>query len=130
LVGLAVARLLGAAAVTALVGSRIDYRRPLGATFPQIAGLDTDLLRADASCIAGSEITLDVHVWSRAAIEDPLQEVRAIAAAVAGALHDYPLALPTNQLITLEHRGERVFYDQDGMTGHGVVEFRAMTQTT
>lgn len=122
------ARLRAAPAVTALVGARINYRRPETEDFPQIAGFDTFGIRDDATCVTGTEITMNVHVWTRDGM-DPLQDARAIAHEVAVALHDYPLALPSNHLVTLEHRGERVFYDPDGLTGHGVVEFRAITQS-
>ena len=59
---------------------------------------------------------------------DPLQDARSIAHEVGRALHGYPLALPSNQLVTLDHRGERIFYDSDDLTGHGVVEFVAIIQ--
>lgn len=130
LVGVAVARLRNVAAVTDLVGDRVAYRRPDGASFPQIAGVYTDSQRDDASCVTGASITLEVHAWARDGGVDPLQDVRAIAHAVAEALHGYPLNLPTNELVTLDHVGERVFYDADGLTGHGVIEFRAITQST
>lgn len=127
LVGVAMAHLRAAAAVTALVGTQIHYRRP-DDTFPCIADFDTFSIRDDATCVTGSDITMNVHVWTRDGL-DPLQDARAIAFEVAKALHDYPLPLPSNQLVTLEHRGDRIFYDQDGLTGHGVVEFRAIIQS-
>jgi hypothetical protein len=120
-------RLLKAASVISIVGDRTWYRAPENPTFPYIAGFETFGLRDDATCIEGEDITMNVHVWSRADL-DPLQEARQISHAVAQALHDYPLALPANRLVTLEHRGERVFYDVDDLTGHGVVEFRAIIE--
>lgn len=128
LVGLALKRLRESGAVAALAGDRIWHRAPEGAGFPRIAGFDTSGLRADMSCLDSSEITLSVHLWTRDGI-DPLQDARALAWAVAEALHDFPLALPTNRLAALDHRGERIFYDADGLTGHGVVEFVAVTET-
>jgi Protein of unknown function (DUF3168) len=121
-------RLLKAANVSARVGDRVWYRAPEDAAFPHIANFDTFGLRDDATCITGEEITLNVHVWTRDGI-DPLQDARDIAHEVAQALHDFPLPLSSSQLVTLEHRGTRIFYDSDGLTGHGVVEFRAIVQT-
>lgn len=121
-------RLLKAVAVSALVGDRVWYRAPENAAFPHIANFDTFGVRDDASCISGEEVTLNVHVWTRDGL-DPLQDARAIAHEVAVALHDYLLPLASNQLVTLEHRGTRVFYDRDDLTGHGVVEFLAIVQT-
>lgn len=122
-------RLLKDSNVSALVGNRIWYRAPEDATFPYIGDFETFQLRADATCVSGSDITLNIHVWTRDG-QDLLQDARAIAHEIAQALHDFPLSLPSNHLVTLEHRGDRIFYDQDGKTGHGVVEFRAITQST
>lgn len=128
LVGLAMARLRGHSGVKSLVGSRIWHRAPEGSDFPRIARFDTSGIRADAACIESARITLDVHLWTRDAV-DPLQDARALAFEVARALHGYPLSMPTNRLVTLDHRGERIFYEPDGLTGHGVVEFLAVTQS-
>lgn len=122
------ARLRATAIVTALVGDRIWHRAPDNAVFPHIANFDTFGIRDDASCIEGEEITLNIHVWTRDGL-DPLQDARDIAFALSRTLHHFPLALPSNRLVTLEHRGERIFYNPDGATGHGVVEFRAFVQT-
>ena len=121
------ARLRATTIVTDLVADRIWHRAAEDALFPHIANFDTFGIRDDASCIEGEEITLNIHVWTRDGI-DPLQDARSIAYAVGRTLHHYPLALPSNQLVTLEHRGERIFYDRDDRTGHGVVEFRAFVQ--
>lgn len=129
LVGTAAARLRTATAVTDLVADRIWFRAPEDAAFPHIGNFDTFGIRDDATCVSGSEITMNVHVWTRDGL-DPLQDARSIAHEVAVALHDQPLPLPSNRLITLAHRGERVFYDADGLTGHAVVEFRATTEST
>lgn len=128
LVGATLAHLRASPTVTALVGDRLWHRAPADAVFPHVAGFDADGLRADATCIESRDVTLSVHVWTRDGT-DPLQDARSLAEAVASALHDAALSLPTNSLITLDHRGERVFYDTDGLTGHGVVLFSAIIQT-
>jgi len=122
-------RLLKAVPVSALVADRVWYRAPDDAEYPYIAGFETDGLREDAQCLAGLNVTLQVHVWSSDGI-DPLQTAREIAAAVAVTLHHADLPLPSGELLTINHRGERVFYDRDGLTGHGVVEFRALFRST
>lgn len=121
-------RLLKAATITALVGNRVWYRAPENAEFPHVANFDTFGIRDDATCVTGEKITLNIHVWTRGGM-DPLQDARSIAFEVGRALHGFPLALPSNQLVTLDHRGDRVFYDRDDLTGHGVVEFRAIVQS-
>lgn len=123
------ARLRNIAGVTGLVGERIWHRAPEDAVFPYVADFITDGLRDDAECLRRTVITMYVHVWTRGGI-DPLQDARSICHEVAEGLHGYPLDLPGNRLVTLDHRGERVFYDIDGLTGHGVVEFRAIISST
>lgn len=125
LVGAALAHLRATLAVSALVGQRIWHRAPEGADFPYIAEIDTSALRDDATCLSREVVTMSVHVWTRDGV-DPLQDARSLCFEVARALHIHPLVLPSNRLVTLEHRGERVFYDVDDLTGHGVVEFRAI----
>lgn len=125
LVGASIAHLREVPDVVALVGERIWHRAPEDALFPYIADFGTDGVRDDASCLRREIVTMNVHVWTRGGI-DPLQDARSLAHEVAEALHGYPLVLPGNRLVTLNHRGERVFYDSDGLTGHGVVEFRAI----
>jgi hypothetical protein len=92
---------------------------------------DASTTRDDALCINGVMISLNVHVWTDDSHPLPsgggaLQDARAIAFEVANALHHYPLALPTATLVTLAHKGERVFYDVDGTSGHAVVSFEAI----
>lgn len=130
LVGVATARLRNYAPLTALTGAdRVFYKPSPGAATPYVIVNDTTERRDDAQCIAGTAVDLTVHVWTDDATSgSALQDARAIAYEVASALHDYPLALPTKRLVTLEHRGERIFYDPDGVSGHGVVEFSAIIE--
>ncbi|MGN6146879.1 MAG: DUF3168 domain-containing protein [Mesorhizobium sp.] len=124
-------RLLKAGNVTALVADRVWYRAPEGlgdSGYPHIANFDTFGIRDDATCITSEDITLNVHVWTRGGM-DPLQDARSVAYEVGRALHGYPLPFPSNQLVTLDHRGDRIFYDRDDLTGHGVVEFRAIVRS-
>lgn len=118
-------RLLKAAPIIGLVADRVWYYAPDQAAFPHIAGFETFGIRNDATCVTGMDATLNVHIWTRDGI-DPLQTARDIAYAVAGTLHHAALPLPSGTLLTLNHRGDRIFYDRDGLTGHGVVEFRAL----
>lgn len=122
-------RLLKDAPVAALVADKVWYRAPEDAVYPYIAGFETDGLRDDAQCLDGLNVTLQIHVWTLGGI-DPLQTAREIAHAVAEALHHADMPLPSGNLLTLNHRGEQVFYDRDGLTGHAVVEFRALFRST
>lgn len=135
LVGTATARLRGYPSLTALVGTSIYYRPPPTLTAPYVTVDDAYSIRDDAQCVDGLKITLNVHVWTDDSHPIPtgaggaLQDARKIAFEVATALHHFPLALPTNRLVTMAHTGDRIFYDADGVTGHGVIGFEAYVES-
>ncbi|MEI5682354.1 MULTISPECIES: DUF3168 domain-containing protein [unclassified Mesorhizobium] len=135
LIGVATARLRTYAPLTALMGAnKVFYRPSATMVAPYVVLDDAYSTRDDASCISGLSVTLNIHVWTDDSHPlsnggGALQDARAIGFEVVNALHNYPLALPTKRLVTLEHRGERVFYDPDGTTGHGIVEFSAIIES-
>ncbi|MBZ9980401.1 DUF3168 domain-containing protein [Mesorhizobium sp. BR-1-1-8] len=135
LVGTATARLRAYTALTALVAAnKIFYRPPASFTPPYVTVDDVSTLRNDMTCVTGSTVSLTIHAWTDDSNPLPntggaLQDARAIVYEVANALHDYPLALPSKRLVTLQHRGDRVFYDQDGTTGHAVIDFEAVIES-
>lgn len=113
--------------------SKIFYRPPASYTPPYVTVSDATSRRDDMQCVNGVIVDLAIHVWTDESNPLPntggaLQDARAIAHEVAKALHEYPLALPSNRLVSMHHQGDRVFYDQDGVTGHGVVEFEALIE--
>jgi hypothetical protein len=76
-------------------------------------------------CIDGSEIFLDVHVWSRAT---GFGECKRIAAVIESALNNTDLTLDDNRCVEIERDGARYLRDQDLVTKHGVITFRALTE--
>jgi hypothetical protein len=126
-VGTATARLRAYAPLVALVGTRISYQPLANQPYPYVAVDETSSRRRDGSDLRASEVDLTIHVWTVGG--NALQDARAISEAVEIALHDFDLPMPTKDLITLDHLSTRVFYDRDGITGHGVVSFTAHVQT-
>ncbi|MBZ9984933.1 DUF3168 domain-containing protein [Mesorhizobium sp. BR-1-1-8] len=135
LVGTATARLRAYTALTALVAAnKIFYRPPASFTPPYVTVDDVSTLRNDMTCVTGSTVSLTIHAWTDDSNPLPntggaLQDARSIAWEIANALHHYPLTLPNNNLVTLAHTGERVFYDADGVTGHAVIDFEAVIES-
>lgn len=131
LVGVATARLKAYAGLTALVPvANIFYRAPASYVPPYVTLDDAYTTRVDMTCVDNVLVTLNVHVWTDDSHPltnggGALQDARAISWQVVKALHHYALTLPNNRLVTLANTGERVFYDADGTTGHGVVSFEA-----
>lgn len=109
--------------VASLVGSRVFDRIPADAAFPLVGISGGQELAADADCIPGLQVMLDVHVWSRAVGS---VECRRIAGFVRAALHDAALTVDGWRLIDLKHRDTRFLADPDGITSHAVVTVRAL----
>jgi hypothetical protein len=65
------------------------------------------------------------HGWSR---EVGFPEVKRLAAAVKDALHLAPIVLDNWRLVSINHRGTRVFRDQDGLSSHAVIDFAAFVE--
>jgi hypothetical protein len=126
--GLIVATLEADPAVTALVGDRIYDRVENFNTdvqFPYVNFATSVESSNDATCINGSDIFVQIDVWSR---EPGFVECKQIADAVRNALHDRDLSLTVNALTSLECDRIRVFRDADGLTSHGVVELMALVE--
>jgi hypothetical protein len=112
-------------AVTALVAQRIYDRVPEDSPFPYIAYGPSDSVEADAECIPGVDISVQIDVWSRAV---GYPEAKRIAAAVRAALHDADLVLAENALVTIQHRQTINQRDPDGLTSHSFLMFAAYVE--
>lgn len=111
--------------LTVLVNKRIYDQPPTPVTYPYVTLGEAQTLRADATCISGSQVFLTLHAWSQAV---GFPEVKQISDAVAEALHLAPITLATNRLISILHQRTRIFRDADGLTSHAVIEFVAQTE--
>lgn len=119
-------RLIGNAAVTAIVGNRV-YDNPIGKdVFPYISFGPSDVVEDDADCISGRIETVQIDCWSR--YQGGFREVKGLADAVKNALHRYAGTMETNTLVEMTVRGIRVFRDPDGLTSHGVVTVQAIVE--
>ncbi|MER9310098.1 DUF3168 domain-containing protein [Mesorhizobium australicum] len=135
LVGVATARLRAYSALTNLVSAaNIFYRPPASFSPPYVTVDDASTRRGDMLCVSSTVVSLSIHAWTDDSIPLPntggaLQDARAIAYEIANALHDYPLVLTSKRLVTLQHLGDRSFYDADGVTGHAVIDFEAVIES-
>ena len=95
-----------------------------GAPFPRIEIADGQTLDDGADCIDAVEVYLDVHVWSR---QPGMTECRMLAGRVRAAVHGQPLQVEGPwRLVEVRHDASRFLTDQDGVTAHAVVTFRAL----
>lgn len=124
--GAVVARLKAFAPLTELVDEKVYDRPPADAVEPYVDIGEAYCLRSDTECVDGQEVRLTLHAWSTYA--GGFKEVKQVADAVVIALHQHPMALPTNRVISIVHRLTRVMRDADGLTSHAVIEFVAFTE--
>lgn len=111
--------------LTALGGPRVYDDVPERAQFPYVTIGQTTERDWSTGSEDGSEHTLTLHVWSRAAGR---KEANAVIAAARAALHDAALTLDGHRLINLRHEFSDARRDPDGETFHGTARFRAVTE--
>ena len=120
------ARLTNDPNVVALLGGpRVYDDVPDRAQFPYVTIGQTTERDWSTGSDDGSEHTLTLHVWSRAAGR---REANAVISAARTALHDASLVLDGHRLINLRHEFSDARRDPDGETFHGTARFRAVTE--
>lgn len=120
-----VARLKADAGVTTLATGGVHDQPPSGVTFPYVSIGPDQVIPDRADCYDGSEVVLQVDVWSR---EVGFPEAKRIAEAVRAALTDAPLALAGHRLVDIAFVESRTLRDPDGLTSHAALTFRALTE--
>lgn len=96
---------------------------PQTATYPHvelIIATEPDETKTDF----GQAHVIELHVWSRARGQ---KEVKEIIAAIYTALNGVTLTVPGFAVTRTVFEGSRVFTDIDGLTLHGMTEFRLTT---
>ena len=111
--------------VGALIGDRIYDTAPRDAVFPYATIGGATLADWSTGTEDGSEHRLTLDVWSR---HHGKSECDAIADAIRAALHDAALALDGHALVNLRFEGADIAHDPDGITLHGRLRFRAVTE--
>lgn len=119
--------LTGSAVVTGLVGgARIFDDVPASADYPYITIGESLVRDWSTGSETGDEHLLTIHVWSRASGR---KEALEIMDAVRGVLHDAALTVNGHRLVNLRHEFSDARRESDGETYHGVVRYRAVTET-
>ncbi len=118
--------LAGNAALLAIVGPDAvhDHVNP-SAALPYVVIGDVTATDASGTSVDAQEHTLVVHCWS----ETPSTlQVKQIIGAVREALHDADLTLAAGRCPNIRCEFTETLRDPDGITHHGVMRFRAVTQ--
>lgn len=114
------------ALIAALGGARIYDRVPGDAELPCVTLGEDMVTDWSAGSVTGLEHRLRFHVWAR---EGGRKTVRAVAAAIHAVLHDAALTLSAGHLVNLRFLTARTRVDPDGETWHGVLDYRAVTES-
>lgn len=111
-------------AQVAAVEERVFDRVPADVAFPYVELGEFQTLDDGAQCHDGQELFAALHVWSRAVGQ---VEAKQIAGAIRGALHEAELDLgDAFEFIEIAHQDTRYLKDEDGLTSHAVLTFRAL----
>lgn len=128
-----VAALKANSTVSGLVGTKVYDRPPEGTsapTSPYVSMGPTQVIRSDFACLSTKEIFIQVDGWSfGTGLAYSSAEARMVADSVERAIHQKPLTLATNRLVSIEHRNTLVMLDADGATHHAVINFVAYTES-
>jgi hypothetical protein len=116
-----VARLKSDAALTALVAGRIYDEVPTAAIFPYINISGGQIVGDDDECAQTSEVTYQLHVWTRPPSAGA--KGKEIAGAVRTAMRPL-LTVADFELLVQDFQQSQWLDDPDGQTKHAVVEFR------
>jgi hypothetical protein len=121
----AYAALADDAGLGALVGDRIFDGPPRSLAFPYVTLGDARATDWSTGTEEGTEHRLQLHAWSR---ERGKAECWAVLDAIRAALDPGALDLDGHALVNLRFEAADVGQDRDGITWHGVVRFRAVTE--
>lgn len=121
------------AALKALIGNpaRVYDRVPADVVFPYVALGEAQEVDDSVECIDGSEHFFTCHVWTRDAAGQGQVIAKRIGAAMNAAIAALEAAgtQPTSQRLGVIHRqSAHYFDDQDGLSVHGVLTYRALTE--
>lgn len=107
-----------------VASDRVYDRVPKEPTFPYVTIGDEQVIDDSNTCQDGWEVFPDVHCWSRP-VNGSKAEVKTLAAAVVTAVTGIT-SIAGFSLVSITHETTRVFRDNDGLTEHAVVSFRAL----
>jgi hypothetical protein len=119
------AALIADAAVGAVISDRIHDAAPRNAVFPFVTFGDARVGDWSTGTEEGAEHRLLIHVWSR---QRGKAECWAIIEAVRAVLHEAALDVDGHALVNLRVEAAEVGQDRDGITWHGVMRLRAVTE--
>lgn len=122
-----VAKLKGAAALTAIVGQRIYDDVPQGTAYPYIVVDDMTSVPFDTQGGVGAQVGVNIYCWSQ---YRGRKEVRQMMDAIYAALNRQALTISGHAHIDTLFMTSSTFRQGDGRTYSGMTSFRVTTEPT
>ncbi len=116
--------LTGSAGLMAVVTGVFDFV-PEGQAAPYVEIGEVVSVPFDTKNSDGQEHTITLHAWSE---YQGYKQAQDILALMYEALHNQPITVTGHQLILCQFDFSTVLKDPDGVTHHGVMRFRALTE--
>lgn len=98
---------------------------PGGTLFPYVTIGDARAKDWSSKTFTGQEHDFSIDVWSQ---DTGRMETKEIMALVHDALHDQALTVAGHELVNLRHTASEDMIEDDGITYHGILKFRAVTR--
>ena len=105
------------------ITSKVYDDVPEGTTYPYVVMGEETAIPIGAKDTDGHEHTLTIHVWSQ---YRGRKEIKNIMSQIYTLLHNVAISVTGASLVNIRHEFERTLLEQDGITRHGVIRFRAV----
>ena len=96
---------------------------PQGTSYPYVVIGEETAIDAGAKDTDAQEFTLTIHIWSR---YKGRKQTKEIAERIYTILHNVAISVTGASLVQIRHEFERTLLENDGITRHGVMRFRAV----
>lgn len=96
---------------------------PEGSSYPYVVIGEDTFSDVSTKTLRGAEYTLTLHVWSQ---YRGRKEVKEIMEGVHTLLHNVDLSVDNASLVNLKQEFSTTLLENDGITRHGIMRFRAV----
>ena len=96
---------------------------PQGTSYPYVVIGEETAIDAGAKDTDAQEFTLTIHIWSR---YKGRKQTKEIAERIYTLLHNVAISVSSASLVNIRNEFFTILVDDDGLTRHGVMRFRAV----
>jgi len=120
-----VGRLKADSIVDALIDGRVYDNPPPQPIFPYISIGPDNTIPSRADCYDGYEIHQQIDIWSRS---PGFREAKQITEAARAALANADMTIADHRLVDIYPERVETMRDADGLTSHGILMIKALTE--